>query len=73
MWYVIIFIATLAVSIALAPRPPEPKPAGLSDINVPTAEPGRPVPIIFGTVIIKDPNVVWYGDLSTTEIKKGGK
>lgn len=72
MWFVVVFIASLVASLALAPKPPEPKPAGLADINVPTAEPGRPIPIVFGTVLLEDPNVVWYGDLSTTEIKSSG-
>lgn len=73
MWFVVVFIASLAASLALAPKIPEPKPAGLSELNVPTAEPGRPIPIPFGTVRLEDPNVVWYGDLKTTPIKSGGK
>lgn len=75
MWVqlAIIIIAAL-VSYALAPKPPSPKPAGLDDIDAPTAEEGRPIPVVFGTRKIKGPNVVWYGDLSTTAIKKkGGK
>jgi hypothetical protein len=35
---------------------------------VPTAEPGKPVPVAFGTVVIEIPNIVWYGDLSTSPI-----
>lgn len=73
MWYLVVFIASIAVSAALTPRPQEPKPASLGDINVPTAEPGRNVPIIFGTVVVEDPNVVWYGDLSTKPVESGGK
>ncbi len=73
MLYLVVFIASIVVSAALTPRPQEPKPASLGDINVPTAEPGRNVPIIFGTVVVEDPNVVWYGDLSTIPVKSGGK
>jgi hypothetical protein len=41
---------------------------------VPTAEQDRPIPVIFGTVWITGPNVVWYGDLRTEGIPApGGK
>lgn len=62
------------ISQALAPKPPDAKAAALGDIDIPGAEEGKPVPVVFGTVWVGDPNVIWYGDLSTTPIKaKGGK
>jgi len=49
--------------------------AGLGDFNFPTASESRPVPLIWGTVRIKGPNVVWYGDLTqeaiTEKVKTG--
>jgi hypothetical protein len=69
----IMVIASL-LSAALAPRPPAPKPAALEDFDVPTADEGRPIPVVFGTVTVTGPNVLWYGDLGSTAItKKGGK
>jgi hypothetical protein len=51
-------------------RPASPPPW---DIGVPTATEGRPVPVLFGTRLIENPNVVWWGDLRTVAIKsKGG-
>lgn len=75
MWVFLIQLAVTALlSIALAPKAEEPKPAALSDINVPTAEEGKAIPVVFGTVWIESPNVVWYGNLRTKAIKsKGGK
>lgn len=74
MSFLIIFIVALAVAVAVQPKQPTPKPAGLADINVPTAEPGRPVQFAFGEVVLEDPNVVWYGDLTYRKIKtKSGK
>jgi hypothetical protein len=64
------FVATTIISIALAPRPPKAKAASLEDFTVPTAEEGRSIPVIFGTVRITGPNVVWYGDLDKKPIKK---
>lgn len=73
-WYIAVFVAALVVSYSLAPKAQSQKPAGLGEINVPTAEEGREIPVLFGTRDISGPNVVWYGDLRTVAIKKkGGK
>lgn len=72
--YIAVLIVSAFISAALAPKPPKPKPAALSDFDIPTADEGRPIPVIFGTNIVTGPNVIWYGDLSTRPIKaKGGK
>ncbi len=77
MWsYLIQFIVTAVLSYVLAPKPKvqNATPASLQDFDVPTADDGRPVPVVFGTVVIRGPNVVWYGDLYAEPIvKKGGK
>lgn len=70
--YLIIFIAALAVATVLAPKAPGQKPASLTDFTIPTAEPGRPIPVIFGTVVVTAPNVVWFGDLAQAPVKAGG-
>lgn len=65
-----------AVAYALSPRPKTetPKAAGLDDLSIPTAEEGRPIPVVFGTVLFTGANVVWAGDLKVDPIrKKGGK
>jgi len=46
------------------------KPAGLGDFQFPTATEARRVPHLWGTVQIKGPNVVWYGDLKQEPIKE---
>lgn len=68
--YAIIMIVTIAVCLTMQPSgPPPPKPATLTDFNMPTAEPGRPIPVVFGTVALTAPNIVWYGDLKAKPIK----
>lgn len=67
---IIIIVVAIALSIALAPKPPRPKAATISDFDLPTAEEGRAVPVVFGQVDITGPNVLWYGQLSTTPIRK---
>lgn len=76
-WYVIVFIVAIVVSYALAPRPPEPTPPAVKEVsNIPTAEAGRAIPVVFGTYVVKASNIVWYGDLKYIPVKKksgGGK
>jgi hypothetical protein len=73
MWInIIISLAMMAISYAIRPRSPTPKPASLTDIDAPTAETGRPIPVIFGTVRVTGANCIWYGDLTSKAIKKSG-
>ncbi len=70
----VIGLVLSAISYALAPKQKFDKPqaAGLDEFDIPTAEEGRPIPVIFGTVLITGPNVVWAGDLRVDPIKKNG-
>ncbi|WP_374415256.1 phage tail protein [Ectopseudomonas oleovorans] len=43
------------------------KASGIEDFNFPSAA-ERPIQVVFGTRKISGPNVLWYGDLKTTEI-----
>lgn len=72
--YLAIIAVSYFLSTAAMPKPPKQKPAMLADFDVPTAELGREVSVLFGTELIEDPNVIWFGDLSSKAIKsKGGK
>lgn len=69
-----IMIVSALISYALTPKPKPPKPASITDFDVPTAEEGREIPVVFGELWIPDANVLWYGDLRSEPIrKKGGK
>ncbi len=72
--YLAIMVVSAMLASALAPKPPEPKPGSLADLDVPVADENKALPVVFGTVTIKDPNVVWYGNLRTSKIKsRSGK
>jgi hypothetical protein len=45
-------------------------PPSKSDVTVPTVSESKMIPIVFGTVWLNEPNVVWYGDIIITEIKE---
>jgi hypothetical protein len=70
---VVLIVAAIVVA-ATAPKPPDVKPPSLEDIDAPTAEEGKAIAVVFGTVWAKSPNVIWYGDMKTTAIvSEGGK
>lgn len=72
---IILAAAAAILSMVMTPPPIPPASASLSEFQVPTATAGRPIPVVFGTVLVKGPNVVWYGDLYADPIPapKGGK
>jgi hypothetical protein len=62
-------VALTVVGALLTPKPQGPLRSGLGDFTFPTAQEGRAIPIIAGTVKVGGPNVVWWGDLSTVPVK----
>lgn len=60
----LIAIAFTVVAYLIAPKPKKAQPAAARDLEAPTADAGRPVPVVFGTLTVKGLNVLWYGKLS---------
>jgi hypothetical protein len=71
-WLIAIFVVTLVLAYAFMPKPQMQKPPGIGDIQAPTAEVGRVIPVLFGTRDIEGPNVTWWGDVKTKAIKASG-
>lgn len=70
-WLILLlFVASTVVSALLQKKPPDAKASGLGDFQAPTAQEGRVIPVVFGTVKISGPNVVWFGDLEAAPIKR---
>lgn len=69
--YIIISIAMSLASYMLAPKP---KTSGANQspqtVDIPTVDAGRSIPVVFGTVRVKSPNLLWMGGQRTREIKK---
>lgn len=64
-----IALAMMVIGYLIMPKPKTPKPEAAKDMEDPTAEAGRPIPVIFGTVMVKGPNVLWFGDKSIKTYK----
>lgn len=55
------------VGYVLTPQPKRSKPPEARDLEAPTADAGRPIPVVFGTMDIRGPNILWYGELETRQ------
>lgn len=60
----IIAVVLMVVSYALMPRPKQNKPDAAKEADNPTAEAGKEIPVLFGTMTIKAPNALDFGDKS---------
>lgn len=62
-WWLSLIIGLVlsVVSLLLAPKPKKIKPPEVTDMEDPTAEAGRPIPVVFGTLTIKSANILWFG------------
>ena len=73
-WWLVQFAILIAIGYGMnylmAKKKGAFEPEAETKIDAPTAEEGSSVPVLFGTKRIKNPNVVWWGDLKTTAIKK---
>ena len=76
-WFVqlLIGLALNIIAYLIMPKPKAPQPPEVQDLNDPTAEAGRPVPVLFGTMTIKGLNILWSGEKSRVMVAKedGGK
>lgn len=71
-YYIIVLIASIVISQALAPKPEKPKAATLQDFEFPQAEEGTPQAVIFGDVWTNGWQVLSYGNLRTEAIQSSG-
>lgn len=58
-----------AVAYILAPKPKGPKPEEVAQLENPTAEAGKPLSVVFGTMWVQEVNILWYGDKSSKTYK----
>jgi len=76
MWgFLFQFAISLVISYVLRPTQQKTPDAQPQDFEAPDTLEGTPIPVIFGTVKLKAPAVLWYGDLDTIPIyaEEGGK
>lgn len=65
----VMLVVSYAITLSMTPKPTKPV-AG--QLDIPTAEEGGNIPVCFGENIIKQSNVVWFGDAGVEPIKSSG-
>lgn len=71
---IVLLIASYAISALTARRPPDAKPAAITDFQFPQSAEGTPQAVLFGDCWIVDYQVLWYGNLRNAKIyAEGGK
>jgi hypothetical protein len=68
--YFAVWAVTFVIGEFLRPKPDlqDAQAAGLNEFGFPTASEARAIPVVWGTVDIEGPNLVWYGDYAVEEI-----
>ncbi len=70
-WFIplLVSLAITVVAYLIMPKPKGPKPGAVTDMDDPTADAGRPMPVLFGDMTVKGLNVLWFGDKSISNRK----
>lgn len=71
-WFIAIFIIAIVASLAMPKPKQQQAPSGINEFQVPTAQEGKPIGVLFGTKDIDGSNCVWYGNLRSVAITKSG-
>lgn len=68
-WFIplLISVALSVVSYLLMPKPKAAKPTAAKEMDGPTSEAGREILVPFGTIMIKSPNCLWWGEKSMSQ------
>lgn len=69
----IVGLALMIIGYLIMPKPKANKPEQMSEMDAPTAEAGRPIPVMFGEMLIKSPNFLWWGDKYFVKKQRNGK
>lgn len=70
LWILAAAVAvSIVVSVLLRPKIKTPKPEATKDLESPTADAGRPIPVPFGSIMVKGINCLFSGDKSHKTFK----
>jgi hypothetical protein len=61
----LIGVALSIISYLIMPKPKQPKPEAAKDLESPTADAGRPMLKVFGSLTVKGLNIIYYGEKAT--------
>ncbi len=71
LFSVLVGFAVQVVGYLLMGKPKQEKTDDVTDLEAPTAEAGRPIPVLFGELEIKGLNILWSGEKSSNQFETG--
>lgn len=71
-WFIAIWVVSAIAVYFLMPKPEVLDNPSVEEVDIPVAEDGKAIPVLFGTRDTESFNVVWWGDVATVEFKVSG-
>lgn len=68
--WLVALIVSVAINVAamvIMPKPKAPKPDAVQQAESPTADAGKPIPVLFGKARIMETNIIGWWDKSTRQ------
>lgn len=68
--WVVALIVSVAINVAamiITPKPKAPKPEAVEQAESPTADAGKPMPVLFGKARISETNIIGWWDKATRQ------
>jgi predicted phage tail protein len=65
-----IAVVLAVISYMLTPKPTSPADPATGKLESATVDLASDVPVLFGTRLVSKTNCIWFGDVSTTPIRK---
>lgn len=63
----LVSVALNVVAYVIAPKPKSAKPDAAQQAESPTAEAGKPIPVLFGTARMSETNIIGWWDKGTRQ------
>lgn len=61
----VIGVAVQVIGYLLMPKPKSSRSEEVTDMENPTAEGGRPIPVVFGEIEVTGVNIIFFGEKRT--------
>lgn len=66
---IVLLVASFVIMALTTHKPPDAKPAYITDFQFPQTNDGTPQSVIFGDTWSPDYQILWYGNLKSTAIR----
>ena len=70
MWMIVIALVMMVVSILMMPKIKTPTTSNTAqEMETPTNDAGKTMAVVFGEIVVKSPNVIYFGDKNMNQFE----